>query len=32
MKIGEITKLFGISPDTLRFYEDKGLVHPDRDS
>lgn len=31
MKIGEITKLFGISPDTLRFYEEKGLIHPDRD-
>ena len=31
MKIKEITKLFGITPDTVRFYEDKGLKHPKRD-
>ena len=31
MKIKEITKLFGITPDTVRFYEDKGLIHPKRD-
>lgn len=26
MKIGEIAKLAGVSVDTLRFYEEKGLV------
>lgn len=29
-KIGEITKLFGIGPDSIRYYEKKGLLHPKR--
>lgn len=29
-KIGEISALLGISPETLRFYEKRGLLHPDK--
>lgn len=29
-KIHEIAKLFGLHPDTLRYYEEKGLLHPER--
>lgn len=29
-KIHEIAKLFGLHPDTLRYYEEKGLLHPAR--
>ncbi|MEK4841372.1 MerR family transcriptional regulator [Bacillus sp. FSL L8-0152] len=28
MKKGEIAKVFGITKETLRFYEDKGLIQP----
>lgn len=28
--ISELTKEFGISTRTLRFYEDEGLIHPER--
>ncbi len=28
MKIAEVSERFGISADTLRFYERSGLVHP----
>lgn len=28
-KIGEIAKLFGITADTLRYYEKEGLIKPD---
>ncbi|MEB0042599.1 MULTISPECIES: MerR family transcriptional regulator [unclassified Pseudomonas] len=30
MKIGEVAKLTGVSPDALRFYEDKGLIQSTR--
>lgn len=30
-KINEIAKLFGLHPDTLRYYEEKGLLHPERE-
>lgn len=30
-KIGEVCRLYGITPDTLRHYEAKGLLHPWRD-
>ncbi|HGM3488157.1 TPA: MerR family transcriptional regulator [Clostridioides difficile] len=26
--IGQVSKFLGISRDTLKFYEDKGLVNP----
>ena len=29
--IGEIAELVGVSKDTLRIYEEQGLLHPDRD-
>ena len=29
--ISELAKEFGITPRTIRFYEEKGLVHPARD-
>ena len=29
-KINEIAKLFGLHPDTLRYYEEKGLLAPER--
>ena len=29
-KIGEISALLGISPETLRFYEKRGLLHPEK--
>jgi MerR family transcriptional regulator, copper efflux regulator len=28
MKIGELSKLTGVSVDALRFYEEKGLIQP----
>jgi len=28
MKIGEVAKLSDVSPDTLRFYESRGLIRP----
>ena len=28
--ISELTKEFGVSTRTLRFYEDEGLLHPER--
>ena len=28
--IGEIARLFSLHPDTLRYYEEKGLLHPAR--
>lgn len=31
LKIGEVCRLYGITPDTLRHYEKKGLIHPWRD-
>lgn len=30
-KIGDVSKIFGISPDLLRYYEKKGVVHPEKD-
>lgn len=30
-RIGEMAKKFGVTLRTLRFYEDKGLLHPQRD-
>ena len=30
-KIGAVARLIGISPKTIRYYEDIGLVTPDRD-
>lgn len=29
-RIGEIANLYGIGPDTLRYYEELGLIHPRR--
>ena len=31
MRIGEVARLFDVTLRTLRFYEDKGLIHPVRD-
>ncbi|MBX3570515.1 MAG: MerR family DNA-binding transcriptional regulator [Rhizobiaceae bacterium] len=31
LKIGEMASLFDVTLRTLRFYEDKGLLHPRRD-
>jgi DNA-binding transcriptional MerR regulator len=31
LRIGEMAKKFGVTLRTLRFYEDKGLLHPHRD-
>lgn len=31
-KIGEVGHILGISPDLLRHYEKKGIVHPEKDS
>ncbi len=31
-KIGEISKLYNISPDSLRYYEDLGILKPKRDT
>lgn len=28
MKIGELVQRFGVSVDTIRFYEKQGLLHP----
>lgn len=30
-RIGEMAKTFGVTLRTLRFYEDKGLLHPKRE-
>lgn len=30
-KIGEITRLFGVGPDSIRYYEKMGLISPTRD-
>jgi len=30
-RIGELAKKYGVTLRTLRFYEDKGLISPDRD-
>ena len=30
-KIGDVAKILGISPDLLRYYEKKGIVHPEKD-
>ena len=29
-RIHELSGLFGLCPDTLRYYEEKGLLHPAR--
>ena len=29
-KIGDVAKFLGISPDLLRYYEKKGVVHPEK--
>ena len=31
MRIGELAKLLGVSPDTIRNAEDRGLIQPQRD-
>ncbi len=28
--IGDVSKLYQVGQDSLRYYEDKGLIHPDR--
>ena len=30
MRIGDISKLMSIRPETVRYYEKEGLLHPDR--
>ena len=30
-RIGEIARLYGLNADTLRYYEEQGLLHPARD-
>lgn len=30
-KIGDVSKILGISADLLRYYEKKGVVHPEKD-
>lgn len=32
MKIGEVEKRIGIPKATIRYYEDKGLIHPARNN
>ncbi|MDT7879802.1 MAG: MerR family transcriptional regulator [Candidatus Hydrothermia bacterium] len=29
-KIGEVSKLTGVPPETIRYWEKKGLIKPDR--
>ena len=29
-KIGDVSQKLGISRDTLRFYEKKGVIHPEK--
>lgn len=31
-KIGDVARILGISPDLLRYYEKKGVVHPVKDA
>ena len=31
-KIGDVSRILGISPDLLRYYEKKGIVHPVKDA
>ena len=31
-KIGEISKIYGFSKDSLMYYEDLGILKPDRDT
>ena len=31
-KIGDVARILGISPDLLRYYEKKGIVHPVKDA
>ena len=30
MRIGEVSKLTNVSMRSLRYYEEKGLIHPER--
>lgn len=32
LSIGDVEKITGISKDRLRYYEEKNLITPDRDS
>lgn len=29
-QITEVARLYGLNPDTLRYYEEQGLLHPVR--
>ena len=31
-KIGEISKLYNIGVDSIRYYEEIGIIHPERSS
>jgi len=31
-KIGDVARILGISPDLIRYYEEKGIVAPEKDS
>ena len=31
-KIGDVARILGVSPDLLRYYEKKGIVHPVKDA
>ena len=30
-RIGEFAQLMGVSPDALRYFEDRGILVPERD-
>ena len=30
-KIGDVARILGISPDLIRYYEEKGVVSPQKD-
>lgn len=30
-KIGDVAKMLGITPEAIRFYETRGIIHPDKD-